>query len=290
VPTRHHALRAGIALYAGVLALSYFIDTPMGGNAVRLGALTAGPVAAAVLLPARRRVLMVLAPALLYWQWSAPVDDWIRAERDPSVHAKYYRGLNTFLATQPGPFRVEIPFTDNHWESLYVARRVGLARGWERQLDRHVNGLFYEGALTPARYERGLHETAVRLVALHDAPVDYSAAAEARLVRSGLPFLREVWRDAHWRVFAVAAARPLATGAEVMALGRDAVVLDVPRPGRVLLRVRWTPYWRIASGSGCVRRGGDWTVLTVSAPGRVRLSTRFAVDRIRADGPRCTGR
>ena len=288
VPARFAALRVGIALYAAVLALSYVLDTPMGGNAVRLGALTAGPIAAAVLLPLRRRTLLLLAPALVYWQWSAPVDDWLRAERDPSVHAKYYGGLNAFLATQPGPFRVEIPFTDNHWESLYVGRRFALARGWERQLDRHVNRLFYEGALTAARYRRWLHETAVRFVALHDAPVDYSAAAEARLVRDGLPFLHEVWRDAHWRVFAVADARPLADGAEVLALRADEVVLEAPRAGRVPLRVRWTPYWRIAAGAGCVGRAGDWTELTLRAGGRVRLTTSFAVDRIRAGGRRCS--
>ncbi len=289
VPSRHHVLRIGIALYAGVLALSYFIDTPMGGNAVRLGALTAGPIAAAVLLPQRRRTLLLLAPALVYWQWSAPVDDWVRAERDPSVHAKYYRGLTAFLARQPGPFRVEIPFTDNHWESLYVARRFALARGWERQLDRHVNRLFYEGTLTPARYERWLHDGAVRFVALHDAPVDYSAAAEARLIRGGLPFLHEVFRDDNWRVYAVDGARPLADGARVTRLTSDSVQIDAPRGGRVALRVRWTPYWRIAAGAGCVRRAGDWTALTLPSGGRVRLTTSFAVDRIRADGPRCSG-
>ena len=288
VPARLHALRVGIALYAGVLALSYFLDTPMGGNAVRLGALTAGPIAAAVLWPLRKRTLLLLAPALLYWQWSAPVDDWLRAERDPSVHAKYYRGLNEFLTTQPGPFRVEIPFTDNHWESLYVARRFPLARGWERQLDRHVNGLFYEGALTPARYERWLHETAVRFVALHDAPVDYSAAGEARLVREGLPYLREVFRDDNWRVYEVAGARPLADGARLAALRDDEVVLDAPRAGRVLLRVRWTPYWKVAEGSACVARAGDWTALQIRAPGRVRLVTEFAFGRIRAERARCS--
>ena len=52
-----------------------------------------------------------------------------------------------------GPFRVEIPFTDNHWESRWVAPHVPLARGWERQLDRERNALFYDGRpLTPARY------------------------------------------------------------------------------------------------------------------------------------------
>ena len=41
--------------------------------------------------------------------------------------------------------RVEIPFTDTHWEAYRVASEFPLARGWERQLDRDDNGLFYDG-------------------------------------------------------------------------------------------------------------------------------------------------
>ena len=39
-------------------------------------------------------------------------------------------------AATAAAFRVEIPFTDNHWESRWVAPHVPLARGWERQVDR----------------------------------------------------------------------------------------------------------------------------------------------------------
>ena len=103
---------------------------------------------------------------------------------------------------------MEIPFTDNHWESRWVAPRVPLARGWERQLDRQRNALFYDGRpLTAARYRRWLDDNAVRFVALPDAPIDYSAAREAGSCARARPYLREVWRDAHWRVFAVARRR-----------------------------------------------------------------------------------
>ena len=113
----------------------------------------------------------------------------MRARGDPSVHASYYDGLLRFLhgrQAAEGPFRIEIPFTDNHWESAHVAPTVPLARGWERQLDRKVNGLFYDGRrLTGQRYLRWLHDNAVRYVALADAPIDYSAAAEAKRIRNG---------------------------------------------------------------------------------------------------------
>ena len=96
----------------------------------------------------------------------------------------------------------------------------------------------------------------MRFVALADAPIDYSAAREAQLVRDGTPYLREVWHDAHWRVFEVAGARPLAGGAaRVTAIEPERVRLTATGPGAVDLRVRFTPYWRIATGRGCVGAG-----------------------------------
>jgi hypothetical protein len=300
-------LRVGLVLYALLLVVSEALSTPMGGNAVRLGALFAGPVAALTLLPHRRRALLLLVLPLLYWQVSAPVDDFARASGDASVDASYYDGMLAFLRSRPdGPFRVEIPFTDNHWESARVAPSFPLARGWERQLDRKLNGLFYDGRpLTPARYRRWLDENAVAYVALADAPVDYSAATEAKLVREGaLPYLHEVFHDAHWRVFAVDHPAPLASGggARVTALGADRVELDVPRaPATVHLRVRFTPYWKVTEGAGCVvvdRPAGvddqdpvadPWTAIQVTRPGRIRLTTRFSLSRVRATGERCTG-
>jgi hypothetical protein len=281
LPREARTLRLGTALYAAVLLASGVLSTPMGGNAARLGALFAGPVATFALWPRRRRALLLLLPALVYWQWSTPIDDWTRAADDPSVPAAYYRGVLGFLEHQGGPpFRIEIPFTDDHWESARVAPHVPLARGWERQLDRRVNALFYDGApLTAARYRRWLDVNAVRFVALADAPLDYSAAAEAALVRRRPAYLREVWHDAHWRVYAVDHAVPLARGAaRVTALGPDTVDLDAARPGRVALAVRWTRYWRLPPGAGCVGRDGGWTVLRLTRPGPVRLAARFALN------------
>jgi len=130
----------------------------------------------------------------------------------------------------------------------------------------------------------------VAYVALADAPLDYSAAAEAQLIRDGLPFLRETWRDDHWRVYAVTGARPLAAGAaRVTTIGGEHVDLRAARAGGVDLRVRFTPYWRLTRGRGCVTRGpGGWTRLRLHAPGAVRLSARFAPVRVRASTPTCT--
>jgi hypothetical protein len=286
-------VRAGVALYALAMVASFALSSPMGGNVVRLGALFAGPVLAALLWRRNRRALMLLALPLVYWQWVAPVDDWARAATDPSIHKGYYTGLLSFFESREAPpFRVEIPFTDNHWESRWVAPEVPLARGWERQVDVQRNALFYDGKpMTAYRYRAWLDENAVRYVALPDAALDYSAAREARLVRAGLPYLRLVWRDAHWRVYAVTHPRPLATGAaRVTAMASQRIRLYARRSGTVDLRVRFTPYWRIATGRGCVGEGpGGWTRLRVERPGPVVLEASFALGRVRASAPRCSG-
>ncbi len=190
-------LRIGALLYALALAGSYAIPTAVGGNVDRLGALVAGPVAACALGAAARgsrraRALLVLAPLLLYWQANAPVADYSAAASDPAVRASYYapllgelRALGVGYGARPA--RIEVVATVDHWEARFVAPRVMLARGWERQLDRLRNGLFYDQTrLDGARYGDWLAREAVSYVALGDSPLDYSAHEEARLLRGGL--------------------------------------------------------------------------------------------------------
>lgn len=293
LPAEQRVLRAGIAIYALALVAAFALDTPMGGNAIRLGALFAGPVVAGALWSRRPAVVAALALPLLYWQWYPPIRDYLTARGDPSVAASYYAPLLAFLerraATEP-PFRVEIPFTKNHWEAARVAPRVPLARGWERQLDVKYHGLFYRSPLTAAGYRAWLDENAVRYVALADARLDGSARAEARLIRRGLPYLRPVWRRGHWRVFEVSAARPLARGrGRLLRLDSDAFDLRADGPGTIDVAVRFTPYWALARGDGCVERGpGDWTRLRIRRAGAVRVVTRFSPGRVLSRGPRCT--
>lgn len=293
VPREQRAVRAGVALYAVALIASSLIATPLGGNAARLGALLGGPIVAGVLWPRSPRLLLALAVPLIYWQWVAPVDDWRRAAGDRSTDLAFHQGLIGFLRDETaarGPLRIEIPFTDNHWEARFVAPHASLARGWLRQVDIERNALFYDGRpLTPGRYERWLRDNAIAFVALPDAPLDYSAAAEARLVRGGLTYLRPVWSDDSYEVYAVRDAAPLASGARVTALDADSVELDAPSAGRVVVRVRFTPYWQLTRGSGCVGATADgWTEVRLATAGPARLQTRFALSRARATSPRCT--
>ena len=112
---------------------------------------------------------------------------------------------------------------------------VPLARGWERQIDIADNRLFYGGRLTAASYEAWLHQLAVRYVAVADAPPDYSARAELRLIGGGLPYLQAGRALPHWRVYAVTDATPIATGGGgVEAMGAELAALDVTPPGQRL--------------------------------------------------------
>lgn len=297
-------LRIGAVLYALALTGSYVLSTAVGGNVDRIGALATGPLAACVLAGGslrewRTRALIVLAPALLYWQANAPVADFAAAASDPSVHASYYapllgelRALGVGYGGPPTrPARIEAVATADHWEGRWLAPHVMLARGWERQLDSLRNGLFYDKStpLTAAVYRAWLAREAVSYVALPDAPLDYSAQSESRLVRTAPAYLREVWRSAHWRLFAVSGAQPLAQPpATVSSLGTSSFTVHAPRPGSYTVRVHFTRYWALSGGHGCVAKGpDDWTRIQARAAGELRVVIRFSLGRIFSNSPRC---
>jgi hypothetical protein len=292
-------LLAGALLYALALLGAYAIPSAVGGNVDRLGALLAGPILACVLAPRHRRLLLVLAPLFLYWQLNAPLADFSSAASDPAVNASFYTPLLGELRTlgvgyDARPVRIEVVPTVDHGEARWMAPHVMLARGWERQLDQRDAPLFYDEArtpLTPARYRAWLSEDAVSYVALPDAPLDYSAKGEARLLRGGgTSYLREIWRSAHWRLFAVFGATPLAQPpATLTSATTDSFTLAEPRPASTIVRIRFTPYWAILGGQGCVREApGGWTEVQARSAGSVRVGIDFSLGRIFSHGPRCT--
>mgnify|MGYP000691633581 FL=1 len=186
-----------------------------------------------------------------------------------------------------------MPFTRSHWESRYIAPHLHLARGWERQLDIARNDLFYSGPFTAARYHAWLGAHGVRYVAVpKGVTLDHSARAEAALVAGGVPYLHRVWADDHWTLYEVRDPQPIAAGgATLVHLSSDGFTLHAPRPGTTtVVHVHWTPFWELEQGSGCVEQApGDWTRVRLRTAGRAHVGTRFALGRIGADSPRCTG-
>ena len=132
---------------------------------------------------------------------------------------------------------------------------------------------------------------AVSYVALPlNATLDYSAHSEARLLTAGRPaYLREVWRSRNWRLFAVLGASPLAQAPAVLrSASSDSLTLYAPRPGSYTVRVRFTPYWALASGSGCVARAAsEWTEVQARRAGSFRLVIGFSLARVFSDAARC---
>jgi hypothetical protein len=283
-------LRWALIGYVIVATLLVLAPNPIGGNAVRLGALFGGPVLAAVVLARRPRVsawvLVVIMAAGLYWQVTASVSQIARSVGDPSTARSYFAPPARWLRAHGGTgIRVEVPPTANHWESAYLASQFELARGWLRQLDTTRDDIFYdESELTTAAYGNWLRRNAVSYVALPDAPLDYSSAEERRLILSAPSYLHLRWRSPHWRIYAVRDPEPLvdpmgAAAAKVLWVGRQSFGLDVSHPGEFLVRVNFTPYWSIERGAGCLLRRGDWTVARAAHPGILRVSADFSLGR-----------
>jgi hypothetical protein len=310
VPAEDRLLRAGLAIYAVGLLVSVVVDNPvdnapvnfdnpMGSNAARLGALFAGPLIACAIWrrpgwPERRwiAVLAVLVPLIFWWQWAPVVRELVDAKTDPSDERSYYNPVKDFVreAAAGRPVRVEVVPVTDHWESAYLPPKVQLARGWERQLDVKLNPLFYDDRITAQEYRRWLDHNAVSFVAVNDGPKDFAAEAEEELLRDRPPdYLRLVYSDRSWDIFAVKDPTPLSEGAgTVDKIDTEGFTVENEFAGTTLVRVHWTPYWTVAGGSGCVSEAPDgFTTVYTREPGRVRVATDYRPWKALGDGPNC---
>ena len=289
-------LRVGAVLYAVTVIFCFVVPNAAGANVARLIALVAAPLLALELWDRgwMRWIMLPAAALALYWSAAPSLKAMRQADGDPTQQAGYFDSLNRELERiqqrEGHPIRVEIPFTRMHWESARVADHVSIARGWLRQLDRGRNRLFYEKPLPASRYLRWLRENAVSYVALPaaDVPLDFSARAEAKLIRDGLPALHAVWRDPRWTLYRVDGANPLG----VTALGPDWFTVR-PGPDRIVnTRIRFSPHWAVIEGSGCVSATpGGYTRVRATRPGAIKVGVELAPARalLSHDDERCTG-
>jgi len=300
LPRRERALRTGTMLYLGVSVAMFALSTPMGSNVARLGATFGGPLLVCAIAGAprlhrpSRLVLGLLAAFLVGWQWYGPAREVSISVGEPSTRAAYFAPLKSFLAGRGGPpGRLEVPFTRSHWESVHLAGGqdpVPLARGWNTQLDHRYNALFFQPKLAAAEYYRWLRRNSVRHVAVPDVALDRSGRAEARLIANGLPFLKPVWRNAHWRVYAVKNPLPLVSGpGELLGFGREGFTVRAERRGWILVRTHFSPYFASAGTPACLSAApSGWTRVFALAPGTIRVQARFAPGRLARRGARCT--
>jgi hypothetical protein len=292
LPADERLLRYSVGAYALALTAAFLVQTPMGGNATRMGSLLLGPVLAFGLWRRQRFYLVLLVPVLIYWQWSPVVRDLEQVSAQPSVKPGFYAPLVDYLRGQPrhDAYRVEVLPEEHHWESAYVPRGIYIARGWERQLDRKLNPLFYQSTpLTGPQYRSWLDDLGVGFVAVPHAALDYAGRPEKKMLKRGPPrYLERVYNSSDWTVYKVRNPSPLAIGGKMVKLRPQGFVVDTSAPGTVLVRVHWTPYWSIEQGTGCVEQApGGYTMLDVQTPGRFRVGIDFSPVRAISSGPRC---
>lgn len=303
VVARAPQVRTGAALSALVSVAVFVVPNPLGGNVLRLSQMIAVPLAIAVLPESRRlgrsAFAALAAVAVFGALWS--VQPAVEATRvwagDASIRPDYHRPLIEQVRARNAdgsPIgRLEIPFSENHWESLFVAAEVPYARGWERQVDLVRNAVLYEPDLTLDEYHRWLFDNAVRWIAVPDVALDESGRNEARLIAredtsADVPWLRAVWQGEHWRLYEVLDARPIVDPpASLVSQGADVLIVRTDRPATVTVRYRFTPHL-VATGGACLRERPDgWITADLPAAGEYVFGVDPMASLLGGGTPRC---
>ncbi|MFE5853290.1 MFS transporter [Streptomyces sp. NPDC056500] len=321
VPKQWRTVRTAAAVYALGTLLTWAIDSQIGSNVSRLPMLFAGVALLAVLpytLPRSRKwyALLLAFAGMNFWVGFKGVDDMVRTAPTAAWTRELAPLVNKLQDVKAERGRVEVVPAKSHREASALASYVNLARGWNRQADMKRNPLFYdkERTLTSADYRAWLDRWAVHYVVLPHGTPDTGAEQETELVREGQPYLKPVWSDANWQLFAVKEPTPLADApAVVQHAGEEEIRLRVTTAGRVLIRVPYSPWLSIvddqrekvegpqeseeskerAEGepksftnpNGCLIKaeedaeGDEWTELLAPRPGVYRLAAPYDLPR-----------
>ena len=250
LPRAESRLRLAAVLYIVMCLVLFMIDTPIGGNATRLGALMAALLLALGAWGRRPAWLVSLAILPLIYAGSRRS----ATLRTRLASRRSRRPTMTRSSTSSSGVRRSSP-------SAFRCRRLAIAgrpttsaraslRGWLRQAESDDFDLFQDGNLTADSYRAWLDERGVAFVALSlGAEPDGLSEDEIELVQSGLPYLDEVWSNDDWELYDVSEPAPLA--AVPMRLDEAGFELDAAAPGETRLKVRFSPYYRVTEGDAC---------------------------------------
>lgn len=273
---------AFFALWLGAVVVLFLFSSPLGDTVTRLNYVVFPLMLVTVLLTGwRPRWLAVTALCLagLYNVVPYIASVTVRSDDDRPAKAAYWRPAIDFLRTHRSPDHlVEVVATESHWEAYWLPRAgIPIVRGWYRQTDRVRNDVLYQPDATPQQYRQWLDRNAVRYVVLPGGRLDvYTGRREAELVRAKDTGLVPVLRSGAFTVYEVPRPAGLMTGtgpARITELDHRHISGWVAAPGRYQLRLRWSPYWRLASGDGCISRTGDGVIgLRADRPGSFRLT------------------
>ncbi|MGW4271547.1 MFS transporter [Streptomyces seoulensis] len=320
VPREWKTVRITSWVYALSVVGVWVVSSQIGSNITRLAMLFGGVILVAALpfaVPRSRKWYAIVVALIGFVSWigvksvddvvhTAPAASWSH-ELAPLVHQLQKAGA------EKG--RVEVVPASSHREASALAPYVNLARGWNRQADMKRNPLFYDDTLNSANYHEWLQRWAVHYVVLPKGEPDGDGGQREReLVRQGQPYLRQLWGDANWQLFEVTDPAPLAEPhAVVDRAEQDELTLEVSEPGRVLIRIPYSPWLSIvdehgerlkapeeteaskhrAEGTpktydnvnGCLwetsedDKGDKWTMLLAPRAGTYRLAAPYKVPR-----------
>jgi hypothetical protein len=105
--------------------------------------------------------------------------------------------------------------------------------------------------------------------------VDLESRSEGRPIRIEVPFT-----SSHWDATILGERFDLARGWERQLDTRydDGFTLHAAHPGTFLVRVRYTPYWKINSGLGTIKESpGGWTLVTADRHGEVAVDAELSL-------------
>ena len=286
IPPARDAGHVGVLLaLRQVTVIDFAVPNAVGGNMVRLIAVAGLPLLLIPLAARRYRpgwIAAVCIAVIAVWQGISPVTEWQASSASPGQNAAFWTPALKFLATHADPnYRVEVVQSKRYWESYYIAGHgYAMARGWYRQDDYPTNAILYN-RLSPSAYQAWLRSVGVHYVLLQAGTLDFSAQAEADLLRSGTSGLQLVARTGNWSVYALPNPTPIVTPAaagRVTAITPTTITIQATRSATLTVRVHNTPYWTVqsAGGSACVDAGtGATTPVAVRSAGPITL--RFAV-------------
>ncbi|MFD4787469.1 MFS transporter [Streptomyces sp. NPDC058459] len=258
VPKEWVTVRLTAGVYSLGVVMVWLISSQIGSNISRLPMLFAG-VALVAALPftaprSRRWYVTVLAFAgFVGWIGFKSVDDVIHTTPAASWARELAPLVHQLQRGDAEKGRVEVIPVRSHREASALAPYVNLARGWNRQADIERNPLFYDDSLNSANYHEWLRRWAVRYVVLPavDDPDGDGGVRERQLVLRGMPYLERVWTDSNWQLYRVTDPAPMAgPDAVVRRAEQGEMTLDVRKPGRVLVRVPYSPWLSVVDGRG----------------------------------------
>ncbi len=266
---------------------AWIVPNPLGGNFLRFAQLVGiplGVIALAALDDRWRRWFGLLAVVGVGWAIMPGVQAVVAWSGDESTAVEYHLPLIDQVEARNRDGRplgrLEIPFTDNHWETWFVATEVPYARGWERQVDLARNEELYEldsDQLTVEDYHAWLHHNAVRWIARPDVALDEGGVAEAEVVDQegivlDIPWLRLVWRNDDWTLYEVLDYVPIVDPPAVLVrYGADVVVVYTDQAVQVTVRFGYDGGLEIDGGACLAEDADGWIVARLPSPGTYHI-------------------